>query len=222
MTSMGSCEQARGQLALASIGRLPEVEKLALESHLDGCPACRAEVENLSGIADALSLAQLDHLEHVIEVPESLRRSVFQSLGDEIAKRRHLIHMRYATAAAVVLLAIGGGIFAAVATAAGSSERPPGPTFTLAGPGGAHGTVSLASETWGSSVTLHASGEPANQILTVSMRTSDGSWWTAGSYSSGNGGAVNVPMSCPVTAWRIDGVRVTTATGRQVMTDYDS
>jgi anti-sigma factor RsiW len=222
MTSMGSCEQARGQLALASIGRLPEVEKLALESHLEGCPACRTEVENLSGLGDALSLAQLDHLEHVIEVPDSLRQSVFQTLGDEIANRRRLVHMRFAAAAAIVLLAIAGGVFAAVATTGGPSAHPAGPTFALAGPGGAHGTVSLTSESWGTSVKLHASGEPANQILTVSMRTSDGYWWTAGSYRSGDGGPVDVPMSCPIPSSRIDGVRVTDSSGKQVMQLYDS
>ena len=45
-----SCEKARGQLALASIGRLPESERLSLESHLDGCEDCRNELDGLSGL----------------------------------------------------------------------------------------------------------------------------------------------------------------------------
>ncbi len=48
-----SCEKARGQVALASIGRLPESERLSLESHLDGCEECCDELESLSRLEPA-------------------------------------------------------------------------------------------------------------------------------------------------------------------------
>jgi hypothetical protein len=212
-----NCEQARGQIALAVLGRLPENERLSLESHLDGCEECSAELKSLSGLESALSAAEPDRIDHRSEVPETLRASVLASLGTEAAKQRRSTRIRFATAAAVVLLALGtvGGL---VAGLGGSSHHPPaGRTFALSGPGTAHVTIQLVSETWGTSVQLTASGQKGGQMLTVSMRTEDGSWWEAGTYTTVSDGHVEVTMGCALPESSIEAVRVTNANGQQVL-----
>jgi hypothetical protein len=73
------------------------------------------------------------------------------------------------------------------------------------------------SETWGTSVQLTASGQKGGQTLTVSMRTEDGSWWEAGTYTTVSSGHVEVTMGCALPESSIEAVRVTNASGQQVL-----
>jgi hypothetical protein len=215
-----SCEKARGQIALASIDRLPESERLSLESHLDGCEDCRNELEGLTGLGPALATADPERIDHVLAIPETLRSAVLGSLGTEVARQRRSTRMRFAAAAAVVLLAVGGG---GLATAlVGSHHSPSAHTFALIGNGGARATARLTAESWGTSVELEASSERAGQVLTVSMQASDGKWWVAGTYRTATGGAVDVTMSCAVPLAEIEAVEVTNASNQEVLSSYSS
>jgi hypothetical protein len=220
-TSNAGCEQARGQLALQAIGRLPENERLALQSHLDGCADCRAELVDLSGIETALRSAEPERVDDVEIVPESLRTAVLGALHTEAVRHKRSTRVRVAAAAAVLVIFVGGAT-AAVTALASSHHNQNGPTFALSGPAGAHGTVQLTAEPWGTSVELHAVGGTAGQVLTVSMRTADGSWWQAGTYQSDAAHEVDVPMSCAVPARQIDGIRITTASGEEILSTYNA
>jgi Putative zinc-finger len=216
--SMSSgCEHARGQLALASIGRLPDNERLALESHLDGCADCRAEVSELSGIERALSAAQPEHVNDSEQIPDSLRSAVLGALHTEVVRHRRSFRLRIATIAAVFVLVVGGGVAAAVSLSGGSHPSTNSPMLALSGPAGAHGTVELTAESWGTSVELHAVGGIEGQTLTVSMRTASGSWWVSGQYVSVGSNLVDVQQSCPVPVAQIDAVRITSPSGQAIM-----
>jgi hypothetical protein len=212
-----SCDQARGQLALASIGRLPDNERLALQSHLDGCSDCRAEMADLSRIGRALSAAQPEHVNDAEKIPDSLRTAVLGGLHTEVVRHRRSVRLRIATIAAVFVLVVGGGVAAAVTLGGGSHPTSNTPVLALSGPGGARGTVDLIAESWGTSVDLHAVGGVGGQILTVSMRTDDGSWWVSGQYVSVGSNTVDVQMSCPVPVAQIDAVRITSPSGQDIM-----
>jgi hypothetical protein len=218
--SIGSCEHARGQLALAAIGRLPDDERLALQSHLDGCAECRSELNNLQGLEKALSTVQPDLVDEVVAVPDTLRVAVLGTLETEVARHRRSTRMKFVGIAAALVLVVGASVVTADAISA-SHRAPGGPTFALVGNGSATGTVQLTAESWGTSVELRESGEPGGQVLTMSMRADDGSWWVAGSFLSVSG-TVDVTMSCAVPVADIDGVRVTNASGRQVLGSYDT
>jgi anti-sigma factor RsiW len=213
--STSACDQAKGQLALAAIGRLPESERLSLDSHLEGCGQCRQELASLSDISQALSAADPERVDQVVEVPDSLRTVVLGSLETEAARHRRAWRLRIAAAAAVVVLAVAGSLVAV--NAGGSHGAPAAHSFALTGPGGARATVVLTAETWGTAVHLRATGEHAAGVLTVWMREDNGSWWAAGTYRGGSGSTVDVSMSCAVPASAIDAVRVTNSAGNQVL-----
>ena len=117
---------------------------------------------------------------------------------------------------AVVILALGaiGGLVAALEA---SGHPPASRIFALSGPGNAHVRVQLASESWGTSIQLIASGQKGGQMLTVSMRTEDGSWWEAGTYTTVSDGRVDVTMGCGLPESTIEAVRITNSNGQQIL-----
>ena len=213
--STEGCVQARGQVALSSIGRLPKTERLSLDAHLDGCSDCRSELADLSGMAAALSSAEPDRVDDGVKVPETLHSRVLGSLNRDVALHRRSVRLKFAAAAAVVLLAIGAGSLA-TDTLVRSHNAPSSHTFALVGPDGSDATAQLTAQSWGTSVALRAYGEQGDGVLTVSMRTNNGSWWVAGTYRAVTGVPVDVTMSCAVPLAEIDAVRITNAAGNQL------
>lgn len=61
MTSEG-CRPWRELLGAYALGHLATDERIALEAHVDGCAACRAELEELRVVARALPAADPAHL----------------------------------------------------------------------------------------------------------------------------------------------------------------
>ncbi|HUY64608.1 MAG TPA: hypothetical protein VMV14_08850 [Acidimicrobiales bacterium] len=93
-------------------------------------------------------------------------------------------------------------------------------TFALTGERHVHASVSLTSETWGTSLLVNESGQPGGQIMWVSMRTTSGTWWEAGTFKSVSGHGVEVAMACALTNSRIESVWIKNAAGQVVLHAY--
>jgi len=140
-----------------SMGLLEEQDKRAFEDHLAGCPACAAELAELSPMAALLrgvepaGAAQDEPAE--AQVTELIRRRARQ--------QRHRRRWQVALGAAAGIVLIGGGIGVGIA-ASPQHAGPPVSALTLTGqlhsatdPGtGAAGTVGLVAKAWGTQVTL--------------------------------------------------------------------
>ena len=51
------CRERRESLGAYALGHLSEEERASLEAHLEGCPSCRDELEQLNGVVRPMSLA---------------------------------------------------------------------------------------------------------------------------------------------------------------------
>ncbi len=210
------CDHWHGLLALEVVGQLVEEDRLALSAHLDGCPACRDERTVLIGLARILPAADPDHIGGH-DVPFELQTAVFDRLRADV--RRH--HHRR-----VGRVILGGVAAAAVAVAlvlglSGPMGTPrAGYTVALTGGAGVKASARLTSEPWGTAVRLQETGQPGGQVLSVSMRSTSGSWWEAGTYRTVTGRAVEVDLACGVPASRIASIWVRTKTGRAVLSGY--
>jgi hypothetical protein len=178
-----------------SMGLLEEQDKQAFEDHLAGCPACAAELAELSPMAALLRGVELRGVElrdvelRGVEpaaapgtdpdegpdegnVTELIRRSARQ--------RQHRRRWQVALGAAAGIVLIGGGIGLGIA-AAPQHPGPPAPALALTGqrhsatdPGtGVAGTVGLVAKAWGTQVTLDLSNVrgPAECELIAVSRT---------------------------------------------------
>jgi len=132
-------DRFREDAAAWVLGALPDDEARAFAAHLDGCPACRAEVEELRGAADALptlvpSVAPPPELRDRIMAVVEAEAEVLRAAGpaaDRPARSRRprwlagLGGFRPALAAAAVALLLAGlaGGFGLAQLGGGDDER---------------------------------------------------------------------------------------------------
>ena len=161
-----------------SMGLLEEQDKRAFEDHLAGCPACAAELAELSPMAALL---------RGVEPSDAARGEPAEAQVTELIRRRarqqrHRRRWQVALGAAAGIVLIGGGIGVGVA-ASPQHTGPPAQGAVLTGqlhsatdPGtGATGTVGLVAKAWGTQVTLDLSKVhgPADCELIAVSRTGE-------------------------------------------------
>jgi len=211
------CGRWHGLLALEVVGQLDDDDRVALSAHLDGCPECRDQRSELSPLAHALPAADPDHL-GAPAVPPALRSAVLDRLRVDGRRRKRRVGLYLGGSVAAVGIAL-----AVVVGVAGSGSAPaptPGHTVALEGRHGVSASARLTPEPWGTAVHLQETGQGGGQVLTVSMRSTAGSWWDAGTYRTVTGHTVRVELACGVPASRISSIWVRNAAGRTVLKGY--
>ncbi|HVJ95783.1 MAG TPA: zf-HC2 domain-containing protein, partial [Acidimicrobiia bacterium] len=83
-----SCRDYRAALGAAVLGDTDPAEHVALQAHLDGCADCRAELRELTAVANALPLADPERLELRPEPARDLGARVLDRLAREREHKR--------------------------------------------------------------------------------------------------------------------------------------
>ncbi len=100
----------REQIGAFLLGKLDEGERTALQRHLDTCPVCQAEENDLEPVVAALCDAAPDRVDETRWPPEDLQESTLAPiLGKMHRERRHRGRSRWSelAAAAICVVAIG-------------------------------------------------------------------------------------------------------------------
>jgi Putative zinc-finger len=157
-----------------SMGLLEERDRREFEDHLAGCPACAAEVAELSPMAALLKGVELRAAEpdgaaggEPAAGRDPAGGDVTGLLRRRAGQQRRRRRWQVALGAAAGIVLIGGGIGVGIA-AAHQNGPPPAPPLALTGqvhsatdPGtGVAGTVGLVAKAWGTQVTLDLSKVP--------------------------------------------------------------
>jgi Putative zinc-finger len=218
--SSPGCESWRGVIAMDVFGRADPDERAGLLAHLDGCPECRVLAESLARTHDALAFADPRAAPCAAPVPPELTTTVLGAL--HTAGRRQ----RRRRTAAVVTLAAGGLVAASLIVLAllpgtSTAPLPVQRAEALHGARSVTATAVLSEQPWGTSLSFHERGLPGG-AYTVSMRTSGGRWWVAGTYRATLGQPIDAVMACAVAMQQITGIRVTDAAGAQVLGTYSA
>ncbi len=208
------CEHFQGLIAMEVVGQLSVDERVALGAHTEGCGACRDQRQDLTMLSMVLGAADPDHFNER-ELPFGLQTAVLDRLRAEERRERRAHRARYlvGSAAAAVVAAV------ALAVTLAWPSAPVTKTLALAGPSSVHATARLTAEPWGTEMDLRESGQPAGEVLTVSVRTVTGSWWSTGTYRT-VGSSVRVTMACALHLSSIQGVWIRDHTGHTVMHGY--
>jgi predicted anti-sigma-YlaC factor YlaD len=215
----GSCETWRELLAMRAFGDLTPDELIALNAHLEGCPACQDVARELDETAAMLQFVDASAVEPTANVSPELSERV---LGD---LRRASQRERSRRRTSVISMCCAGAVAAALVLVVVLTSGSPAPTsraLALKGSSSVTASAVLVNEPWGTSLTLSEKGLPGRGIYTVSMKTANGAWWTAGTYRAMSGGTVKATMSCAVSLQHITGLRVENAQGYTVLTSFPS
>jgi hypothetical protein len=221
------CDHWQGLQAARAVGQLAPSDAPGLVAHLAVCPSCSAAATELAGVAAALALADPDHLGDGDDVPERLLAEAWERIDAEErvraeqwarAEKARTVRRRVARrwAAAGVVTAAAAAVVVAVVVS--RSPAPASRTVDLVGPGGARASVELIAQPSGTRVVLREAGQRGSQVMTVSMASSSGTWWVAGSYrTAAGGGPVQVVLSCALPADRVARIWVVDGSGRTVL-----
>jgi len=158
-----------------SMGLLEEQDQRAFEEHLAGCPACAAELAELSPMA-----ALLKGVEPAGDGPDDGpdEAKVTDLVRRRASQQRHRRRWQAGLGAAAGIVLIGGGVGLGIA-AAPQHAGPAAPPLALTGQlhsatdlrTGAAGTVGLVAKAWGTQVTLDLSkvrGPAECELIAVS------------------------------------------------------
>jgi hypothetical protein len=164
-----------------SMGLLEERDRREFEDHLAGCPACAAEVAELSPMAALLRGVELRGGEPAGAADgESAGAQVTELIRRRARQQRHRRRWQVAVGAAAGIVLIGGGIGVGIAAAPQHGSAPEqavaltGQLHSATDPGtGVAGTVGLVTKAWGTQVTLDLSKVrgPAECELVAVSRT---------------------------------------------------
>lgn len=196
--------ELRELLGAYALGGLPEDTRAGLRAHVDGCPACRAELAEIAPLAEALRLVDPDALNVVPVPPPDLgdrildrilaERGVTQARARRVerraAARRQTRQLMMAAAAAVlVLAALAAGTAFGRATApelraAAPRTALPIEDIDLRALDASVTTVSavVVAHTWGVEAKFEASGLAAGEVYRAAFRAEDGRLLPAGEF----------------------------------------
>jgi hypothetical protein len=179
--STEECRVWRERLGALALGQLDPDERAATESHLEGCPGCRAEYEALAPVATLLSRADPDRLTPVPTPPARLGDRIARRIAAERrAARRRRVRMGMGMGAAA---AAAAAVLVAVVLTGGSPKAPASKTVAFRSlPKKAWAEASLQPRAWGTDVSVRVYGFHAGDLCRVWLRRADGTLVPAGSF----------------------------------------
>ena len=221
MSVRAMCDEVRPELAELALGVLSGRERAGVLAHVEGCPSCEAELDQLSALADQVLEVVPD-----AEPPVGFETAFFDRLRAEATPTPtrptggppDRWPAWLAAAAVVVALAFGGGWLADRAVTGGpgqtSATAPNVTTAELLGPRGAVGTVTAVTGSPGWLVMKVAAAAGSGQVA-CEVTVADGATFHLGTFwlSAGYG---QWSARLPVPAAELRTARIVTASGALV------
>ena len=204
MTGMSSCREIRQALGVYVLGAIDPAERAQVDEHLASCPDCREELASLAGLPAMLRKVPMAEAERLaspdaeLDVPAVPSEEMLESLVARTSNVRRIHRWRgLVAAAAVVVLALGGGVIVGQALQPGSAALHWRETHSGAA-GSVHLTVMYRPLDSGTRVQSNVTGIAPGTMCELEAIDSHGQAWSLGSWQSWSGntwypGQVAVP-----------------------------
>jgi len=183
------------QIGAFLLGKLDRGERTAMQTHLDSCPVCQAEVRELEPVVAALADAAPDRIDEDPLPPGDLEESTLAPILGEIhSERRHRrrFHWSGLAAAAICVVVLGLAGFTWLL----EPEVPLEPlSFSEEAPGVAV-RGNLIAHAWGTEIRLVVSRSRDGQIHRVTLVSENGERVNLGSFI----GIGDKPLKCTFDA----------------------
>jgi hypothetical protein len=192
MTPPEEHRRYREQIGVFLLGKLDGGERTAVQTHLNSCPVCQAEVRELEPVVAALANAAPDRIDEDTGPPSDLEELTLAPILGEIhraRRRRRRFPWSALAAAAICVVVIGLAGFTWLLEQPEVSEHP-GPqrayleplSFSQEAPGVEVEEGHLIAHAWGTEIRLVASGLREGLTHRVTLVSEDGERFNAGTF----------------------------------------
>jgi Putative zinc-finger len=194
------------------LGALEREERDGLETHLDGCPTCRAELDRLAPLPELLSRLSLEDAERLgVAVAPPIDDAPPPAAPRE--RRRPRLARAVALAAALALAA-SGAVAAALLTGAEGGAAPA--TLTAAASdvrSGVDASAQLEERPWGTRMDLQLAGVRPGERCRLIARAVGGRSEVAATWRATYLGTAEVPGAVAIAPDRLLALDVVAADG---------
>jgi len=201
VTGMAGCREIKQALGVYVLGAIDPAERALVDEHLSSCQECREELASLAGLPAMLRkvpVVEAERLAAPEQDPELAGVPSAELLTSLIARTANVRRMHrwrtVAAAAAVAIVALGGGAFVANALQPSGASAPIGHTQTVAwqqtsgsGPAGAHLTVRYRHQSWGTLMEVNVTGVQPGSVCQLQVTDATGGRSMVGSWRVSQG-----------------------------------
>ena len=170
----------REQIGAFLLGKLDGGERTAMQTHLNSCPVCQAEVRELEPVVEALADAAPDRIDKDPWPPGDLEELTLAPILGEIhraRRRRRRFRWSALAAAAICVVVIGLAGFVGLLEPAVALEPL---SFSVAP--GMEVEGNLIAHAWGTEIRLVVSGLRDGQTHRITLVSEDGERVNAGTF----------------------------------------
>jgi hypothetical protein len=178
------CRDWRHLLGAYALGDLGTEERAALEAHLEGCAACRAEARSLGTVAQLLPLADPERFSQPApKPPAELAERIAATIGNEqrVAARRR--RWRFGLALGGAAAATAAAVLALVVLPGSGGGNPEQHVEFGKLPGGVKIYATLEPHAYGTEIRMYVKGVRSGTLCRVYLRGPRGERVPAGTFT---------------------------------------
>ena len=175
-----ACRERRESLGAYALDQLPPDERAGLEAHLEGCPSCRAELEQLAALVRPMSLADPARFESAPALPAALGARVAASIVKErLGRRRRRMRFGFAFGGAAAALA---AVLVLLVLPGGETVGPEQHVTFAQLPKGVKISAKLIPNAFGTEIHMYVKGVSSGTLCRVYLRSQGGTKLSAGTF----------------------------------------
>jgi hypothetical protein len=202
------CRNWKESLGAYALGQLPEQEKLALDAHLEGCAACRAEVDSLLAVSRLLPHADPAHFGPAPQPPAELGQRIAATIGSERRAKQRQRRLRFGLGFSGAAAAAAAAVLAIFVLSGGESGSPERHLSFRALPDGVKIGATLEPQAYGTEIHMYVKGVSSGTLCRVYMRGPDGRDVSAGTFRYRWGGDSAAVLSAALDLSRAEALVV--------------
>ena len=176
------CREWRESLGAYALGQLAGEERTGLEAHLEGCAACRAELEELEPVARAMPLADPERFAEPAQPPAELGKRIAATIASERRAARRGRRRRIGLAFGAAAAAAAAAVLATFVLTGGSSPSPERQVTFSSLPPGMRIAATLEPRAYGTEIQMYVEGVPSGTLCRVVLRGPRGARLSAGTF----------------------------------------
>jgi hypothetical protein len=190
-----NCREWRESLGAYALEHLSGGERVSLEAHLEGCPACRAEAAALGSVASLLPHADPERFGPAPMPPPELGKRISATIDAERRSQRRHRRLRFGLGLGGAAAAAATAVLAIFVLAGGESSGPEQHVAFRSLPTGVKIAAALEPQAFGTEIHMYVSGIRSGTLCRVYMRGPGGRDVSAGTFRYRWGGDASAVLS---------------------------